>query len=132
MNRQPESNILLLGIPFLVLLCLIATAGCQSKTTLRKKQMAAFQAGRQEAIRQMTEARRTSIRILGNVQNPEIQWRDDLSLAQVIIEARCLDRKDPGLIVIYRQRVRIPIVPELLLRGDDVPLEPGDTIELQP
>lgn len=80
----------------------------------------------------MYEAQRTSIRVLGNVKNPEIQWAEGLTLARVIAAAEWLDRQDPRQIVLVRQRERFPVDPAALLRGDDVPLEPGDTVELHP
>jgi len=106
--------------------------GCQHRPSAREKQMAAFQAGQQRVITQIMEARRTSIRVIGNVRYPEIHWSEGLTLGQAIVAAEFLDRGNPRMLFIYRQSGQIPVDPQLLLRGDDVPLEPGDTIQIQP
>jgi len=78
------------------------------------------------------DARRTSIRVMGNVRYPEIPWADGLTLAQVIVAAECLDRHNPRQIVVVRQRERFPVDPNALLGGANIPLEPGDTVEIHP
>jgi hypothetical protein len=80
----------------------------------------------------MAEARRTNIRIIGPVQYPEIAWREGLTLALAISTASYTDARDPRTIVVSRQRERIPFAPADLLRGKDLDLEPGDTIEIHP
>lgn len=120
------------GTFLLAILLVLGVAGCQHRPSAREKQMAAFQAGQQRVITQIMEARRTSIRMIGNVRYPEINWRDGLTLGQAIVAAEILDRGNPKMLFIYRQSGQIPVEPELLLRGDDVPLEPGDTIQIQP
>jgi hypothetical protein len=80
----------------------------------------------------MQEARRTSIRVLGSVKNPEIPWAEGLTLAKALVGADYAGRRDPSEIVVTRQREQIRINPKDLLRGANVPLEPGDTVELKP
>jgi len=115
------------------LLLIAATlTGCAGKSKADAEAKAAFAAGQQQAFAQMQEARRTSIRVLGNVKNPEIPWTDGLTLAQAIVAADCTSRRDPSEIIVTRQREQIRVNPKDLLRGADVPLEPGDTVELKP
>lgn len=114
------------------LLLTVTTMGCASRSKAQARAQAAYAAGQQQAMARMYEAQRTSIRVLGNVRNPEIQWTEGLTLARVIVAAEWLDRQDPRQIVVVRQRERFPVDPAVLLRGNDVPLEPGDTIELHP
>ena len=40
--------------------------------------------------------------------------------------------RDPKEIVVTRQREEIRVNPKDLLHGGDVPLEPGDTVEIKP
>lgn len=81
---------------------------------------------------QMADAQRTSIRVFGNVRNPEVPWADGLTLAQAIVAAQCQDRGTPRQIVLIRQRERILVDPKTLLSGEDFALLPGDTIEIHP
>ena len=115
-----------------LLLLILATSGCTSRAKARAQARAAFVAGQQQSLARMNDARRTSIYVVGNVRYREIPWSEGLTLAQVLVAAECLDRNDPRQIQITRQRERIPVDPRILLRGDDLPLEPGDTVELHP
>ncbi len=115
----------------LILFCVIF-CGCKHHPTSKEREHAAFLAGQRQAMAQVQEANRTSIRIIGNVQNHEVEWIDGLTLAHAIVAAQSVDRRNPRQIVIVRQGERIAIDPQALLQGDDFLLEPGDTIELTP
>ena len=116
----------------LSLLIVLALSGCTSRSKAGAQARAAFAAGQQQAFAQTLEAQRTNIRVVGNVRHPEVPWADGLTLAQAIVAADCFDRRDPRQVVLIRRAERIPLDPKILLRGDDVPLEPGDTIEIHP
>lgn len=115
-----------------LMLFALATAGCTSRSKSQARAQAAYAAGQQQAIARMSDAQRTSIRVLGNVRNPEIPWADGLTLAQVVVAAEFLGVHNPRQIVVVRQRERFPVDPNALLRGQDIPLEPGDTVEIHP
>ena len=119
---------------FLVLLLVLtaAVAGCTTRSKANARAREAFVAGQRAGLAQTDEARRTSIRVLGLVRQPEIAWMEGLTLARVIAAAGYSDARDPRTIVVIRQRERIPFDPQALLRGDDLPLEPGDTVEIHP
>ena len=119
-----------LNRPIVILLIAFLAAGCTTKSKARVQARKAFAAGQQQAMSQQAEARRTSIRILGNVRNPDVEWADGLTLMQAIVAADCVDRRTPREILIIRQRETFPVDPKALLRGEDVPLEPGDTVEI--
>lgn len=80
----------------------------------------------------MEEARRINIRVLGPVRQPEVPWQDGLTLIQALAIANYSDPRDPRSITIIRQRERAVVSPRDLLAGKDVPLEPGDTVEILP
>jgi hypothetical protein len=80
----------------------------------------------------MVNARRTSVRVVGNVRNPEIIWEDGLTLARVIADAEYQNVGTPREIVVTRQRERFIVDPNTLLRGEDLSMEPGDTVEIHP
>jgi len=110
----------------------VALAGCATKPDADARARQAFAAGQQQAFTQITEARRTSILFIGPVRQREIPWSDGLTLAQAVAAAGYTDTRDPRNIFVDRQRVRIPFDPQALLQGKDLPLEPGDTIEIYP
>ena len=112
------------------LLFVLTLAGCMSRSKAKAQAQAAFAAGQQQALAQLRDAQRLIVRVIGNVRNPEIPWTEGLTLAQAIVAAGCYDQRDPREIVLTRRSERIPIDTKILLRGDDVPLEAGDTIEI--
>jgi hypothetical protein len=114
------------------LLLALAFSGCTTRSKARAQAQAAFAAGQQQALAQMRDAQRTNIRVIGNVRNPEVPWAEGLTLAQAIVAAACYEQHDPREIVLIRRGERIAIDTKILLRGDDVPLEAGDTIEIHP
>ena len=114
------------------LLLALALTGCTTKAKANKQSREAFAAGQRQGLAQAEDARRVNIRFLGPVRQPEIVWADGLTLAQAIAAADYADARNPRAIVIIRQGRRIPIEPETLLRGEDLPLEPGDTVEIHP
>jgi len=116
----------------LVLLLTLPLCGCVTKSKAKAEAKAAFAAGQQQAFTQIHEAQRTSVRVIGPVRNPDITWVEGLTLAKVIALAECTFHQDPRAILIIRQRERLQVDPQILLRGEDVPVEPGDTVEIQP
>lgn len=115
-----------------ILLLATAVGGCTTRSKANARARAAFAAGQQQALAQAADARRINIRFLGPVRQPEILWQDGLTLAQAIALADYADARDPNVILIIRQRERVPVSPRDLLAGKDLPLEPGDTIEIHP
>ena len=103
-----------------------------SKSAANTQAQAAFLAGQQQALSQISDPRRVNIRILGPVRFPEIAWTSGLTLAQVIADAEYLGQTAPRYVMVIRARERVPFDPEALLRGEDLPLEPGDTVEIRP
>jgi hypothetical protein len=75
-------------------------------------------------------AQRTSIKVFGPVQNPEVPWVEGLTLAQAVATANYTARGNPHEITLLRRGENASIDPRDLLNGHDVPLEPGDTITL--
>lgn len=116
----------------LTVLVLATMCGCASKAARQKQAQAAYRLGQQRAYEQIMEAQRINIRVVGPVQNPEIEWRDGLTLASAIVAAEYTASETPGQIVIIRRQEQIPVDPQALLRGEDIRLEPGDTIEISP
>jgi len=119
---------------FALALLLLATAlgGCTTRSKANARASAAYASGQQQALIQITEARRINIRIIGPVRQSEILWQDGLTLTRAIALAGYADARDPNTILIVRQRERVSVAPQDLLGGRDFPLEPGDTVEIHP
>jgi hypothetical protein len=114
------------------LLLLIAMSGCTTKSQARAQANAAYNAGRASAYQQVLEEQRVTVRVIGNVRNPEFEWTDGMSLMDAIVRADCMDRRNPKEIVIIRKHERIAVDMKAFLNGEDVLVEKGDTIEIHP
>lgn len=115
----------------LLLVAVMAVAGCTTKAKARAQAQAAYATGQQQARAQILEAQRINIRVVGAVKKSEIEWADGLTLAQAILAAEYIGATDPREIIVSRQREQIRVNPKDILRGKDVPLEPGDTVEIK-
>ena len=107
-------------------------AGCTTKSGAQAKAQQAYLAGENAALRQQQAAQFSGVTIVGPVQNSQVPWVAGLTLAQAIATANYLDSHEPGEIIITRQGESAKLDPKVLLRGAQVPLEPGDVIELRP
>jgi starvation-inducible outer membrane lipoprotein len=107
-------------------------AGCTTKSVAQSKQQQAFLAGQNAALRQQQAAQFSGVTVVGPVQNSQVPWVAGLTLAQAIATANYLDSHEPGQIIITRQGESANLDPKLLLNGVQVPLEPGDLIEIHP
>lgn len=116
----------------ILLVTLVLACGCTSKAKANARAREAFEAGQRQALSNMSEARRVNIRVLGPVRHPEILWEPGLTLARVIAAAGYTEPRDPAFIRISRQREQFNVSASDLLNGQDWPLEPGDTVQLQP
>jgi hypothetical protein len=117
---------------FVVVLLLAFTGGgCTTRSQSQTDAQAAYLAGQRDAYARIAAMQRTSIVVIGPVQNPEVQWTDGLTLAQAILAANYTGHGNPKEIILTRQGEITRIDPKDLLRGNDVPLQPGDTITLR-
>jgi len=115
-----------------ILLFILAVSGCTTRSNARAQVQAAFLAGQNAALRQEQAAQFSGVTISGPVQNQQVPWVDGLTLAQAIATANYLDSRAPKQIIITRNGESATLDPKVLLNGTDIPLEPGDLIELQP
>ena len=107
-------------------------AGCTTKSGAQAKAQQAYLAGQNAALRQQQAAQFSGVTVVGPVQNPQVPWVVGLTLAQAIATANYLDSHEPGQIIITRQGESAELDPKILLNGAQVPLEPGDMIEIRP
>jgi hypothetical protein len=60
-----------------------------------------------------------------------VPWTEDLTLAKALMAAEYQSRRNPRQIIILRGGQTIPVDPNLLLNGEDVPLQAGDRVEIR-
>ena len=120
---------------FVLAISLSATAllaGCTTKSGAQATAQQAFLAGQNAAFKQQQAAQFSGVTIVGPVQNPQVPWVAGLTLAQAIATANYLDSHEPKQIIITRQGENATLDAKILFNGVQVPLEPGDVIELRP
>jgi hypothetical protein len=132
MSGQPESRfgivqrlVFSLGLAALV-------SGCISKSKADAQARLAYLAGQRDAMMQMQRQghRGPVVAFIGPVNNPVVPWQEGMTLSQAIVKAVYNLPTDPTGIVIHRNGQDIQVNPGQLLSGQDVPLQPGDVIEI--
>jgi hypothetical protein len=115
-----------------VLCC--ALAGCVTEGQAKARERAAYLAGEQAAtIRlQQAQAQGPSVRINGPVRTPVVPWTAGLSLSQAIMAAEYQGVGDPLDIIVVRNGAARRVDVKNLLSGQDVPLQPGDVVQIVP
>jgi hypothetical protein len=115
----------------LLLLLALAVTSCATKGRARAEAQAAFIAGQQQA-QSMSQPQAPSVLVRGEVKKPLVPWTEDLTLARAIVAAEYTGTFDPREILLIRKGETLKFNPRRLLRGaDDVPLAPGDIVELR-
>jgi hypothetical protein len=147
--RSHESIIAEVSLLLLVLLA-IPLNGCVTKAHANAQAREAFLEGRrvgqQEALSRMQPQAQPqpqvqplqepttstqSVRIVGPVRNPVLPWKAELTLGQAIIDAGYASTTDPSDIVVMRNGKAFRVDPAQLLAGQDVPLLPGDIVQIK-
>ncbi len=127
-------------VPIAILACLllvgIAVSGCVTKSKADAESRAAFLAGQQQARTQMQQAQTLGqgpcVTVNGEVRNHVVPWTPGLTLAKAVIAADYCGTTDPALIIIVHNGLANRVDPKQLLSGVDIPLQPGDLVQLMP
>jgi hypothetical protein len=106
-------------------------AGCTTKANARLEAQRAYIAGQQQAMARMQQPREPIVRIDGPVRNPTLPWAEDLTLTKAIIAAEYVPAGTPTSIVVVRNGQGTQIEPNVLLQGKDIPLLPGDIVQIR-
>lgn len=125
------------GVSAILFLSAALFCGCVSKSKAQAQAQAqaqaAYLAGQNAALRQQPAQEQTpGVTVVGPVQNPDVPWVEGLTLAQAIATANYLDAQAPEEIIITRQGESATLSPDVLINGAEVPLQPGDVIEIRP
>lgn len=115
---------------FVLVVVLELFSGCVSSKEADRRAKQAYITGQRDALAKQNKT--DQVWIVGNVLNPLIPWTEDLSLAKAIIAAAWRGSHDPSDIILIREGSQpFHFTPGQLLQGFDMPLKPGDRIELR-
>jgi len=121
-----------LCVPLLV----VVLGGCVSKSKADAQARAAYLAGQQQAMTRMqlnqTQGQGPCVTVNGEVRNRVVLWTQDLTLAKAVLAADYYGAKDPGQIIVVHNGIANRVDPKQLLTGADIPLQPGDIVQLLP
>ncbi len=135
MNAKPSAWLLLTHLCCL-LLAAVAFGGCVSKGKADARAKAAFMAGQQQALANMQQAQAQalgpSVTVNGEVRNRVVPWMEGMTLAKALLAADYYGADDPGQIFVVRNGVATRVEARQLLTGADIPLQPGDIVQLMP
>jgi hypothetical protein len=122
---KPAAALLLLAIAGLTL------SGCVSKARARAQTQAAFLAGQRQAAveRGPGQAQGPFVTIYGSVRQPQLPWQPGLTLAKALVASGYYGR-EPREIFVVRNGQAKRVDPQVLLSGSDVPLQPGDVVQV--
>ena len=135
--RRPKELVLLAVSAICVTLLLaLAAGGCVSKSKAEAKARAAFMAGQQQAVARMqqvqTQAQGPNVTINGEVRNRVVPWTEGLTLAKALVAADYYGAADPGQVIVVHNGLATRVDPKQLFSGVDIPLQPGDVVQLVP
>jgi hypothetical protein len=122
------------------LCCLVLAAfafgGCVTKSKADAKAREAFLAGQQQAMVRMQQTQPQtqgpSVTVNGEVRNHVVPWTEGLTLAKALLAADYYGTADPGQIFVVHNGRATRIEAKQLLTGVDIPLQPGDIVQLMP
>ena len=118
-----------LRLAVLVSTLLSFTTGCETKSRARLEAQRAYVQGQEQALAQ-SRPKPQIVAVKGQVRNPVIPWTEDLTLAKAIVAAEYTGYLNPRLIRLFHDGQTTDIKPSALLMGQDMPVAPGDTIEI--
>ncbi len=107
---------------------LVFFAGCVSKQKAQMEARQAYMAGQQQASQ--ATANTLAVSVQGQVRNHLIPWTIDLTLARAIVAANYMGGFKPKIIRVIRNRQTIEVDPNDLLKGQDMPMEAGDAVQI--
>lgn len=114
----------------------VTFGGCVSRSKADAKARAAYLAGQQEAAMRIQQAQTQGqgpcVTVNGEVRNRVVPWTEGLTLAKALVVADYYGASDPGQILIVHNGIATRIEPARLLSGVDIPLQPGDIVQLMP
>jgi hypothetical protein len=118
------------AIGILLVLCL---AGCVSRKQADLQAREAYLAGQAQATKQWQAEHPPEVIVQGPVRNRVVPWTEGLTLAKAIVDADYTGFMNPVLVRVIRDGQMIDEMKGSdLLHGRDVPLKPGDVVDIVP
>ena len=118
------------------LLLTVPLLGCVTKSKANAQARAAYLAGQQQAMTRIqqtqTQGQGPCVTVNGDVRNRVVPWTQGLTLAKAVLAADYYGAADPGQIIIVHNGMATRVDPKQLLNGVDIPLQPGDVVQLMP
>jgi hypothetical protein len=112
----------------------VATGGCVSKSKAQAEARRAYLAGQQDAMMRMQQAQMQaqgpSVTINGEVRNRIVPWAEGLTVTKALAAADYYGKADPDQIIVVHNGIGRRYDLKQLLNGVDIPLEPGDMVQL--
>jgi hypothetical protein len=105
--------------------------GCTARSQAAAQAQAAYIAGQKAAFERVASMQRTSVAVIGPVENHRVEWTNGLTLARAILDAKYAGVTGPTGIMLTRQGRTTRLNVQNFLHGHDVPLQPGDIITIQ-
>jgi hypothetical protein len=119
------------AIVVLLSILFLSASGCETKSRARLEAQQAYVAG-QEQVLQQSRPKPQIVTVTGPVRNSIIPWTEDMTLSKAYKAAEYTGYIRPRLLRITSEGQTAEIKFSLLLDGRDMPLEPGDIIEVVP
>ncbi len=107
------------------------TNGCETKSRARLEARQAYVEGQEQALEQ-SRPKPPVVTVAGPVHNRVIPWTDQLTLGQAYLAAEYTGYIRPRLLRVTRDGQTVEFKFSALVNGDDLPLQPGDTIQVVP
>jgi hypothetical protein len=114
-----------------MLLFAVVAVGCATKAGTRREMERVFMQERQRAEMERLQ-KEPAVWFRGDVQMLRVAWREGLTLAAALSEARYTGFGTPKSLTVTRVEQVYKVNVRALLRGQDNPeLEPGDVVEVR-
>ena len=114
-----------------ILLVALVAGGCATRSGVRNEMQRVMGEDRQRAEMERLE-KEPAVWFRGDVQMLRVTWREGLTLAAALSEARYTGFGTPKLLTVTRAEQIYRVNVRALLRGQDNPeLEPGDVVEVR-
>lgn len=122
---------LVLALAVLAVLAGLLSGGCSAKKKRSGMEQYNSLIRAQQESMAVQQAKQPVVFVHGSVQRPIVAWRENLTLAETLLEAGYTSPLSPRAIRVTRQGRVYTVDVRRLLRGTDNPvLEPGDVVDV--